>query len=549
VEGQLVMNLEGVSEFRAKGVRRLAASIVAVVVVLALIAAAITGNFPSFKAQQISPKAIPPGALFVDFGLARNSLTRTLLVNANFPPGNGTVPTILNPRLVGDLRNGAGEQFPTAQATLNATAVATGRVQVSATLNPAAPERISGGTYRGTILLSSGTKNVSVPIVAFLASRENQLAVLAFLLLLLGAIVGLLVKWITEALSQLASARWRLEDLRRDLGCGSRDCLPAQVASKLEEIDRRILRQDTNGLDGLFQPITANARHLTAFANAIQNALNEVEQQVKLAETVSSDEIDSYDIYSVVQAERAEIDTFRTEDWPWSDARDMLIRVKTFAEQTHVATLAIQDLARERNIGRASAAVRYFRRGDFTNGERMFNLPTPPLPEPDDNGPKQRRRLVPLVLQSKQKRASLFARLGGGSALQWMMKRPLQFAGLASVIVVATVGLQVQYLDNNSFSGSLGDWLGLALWSAVIELSGVSVLDVLGRLGAGARPSAQAPPPITTAIPTPAVQGQANGVSVNGHGEPAAVGPPMVAGAAGGGAGAGAVGGAGFGGH
>jgi hypothetical protein len=227
----------------------------------------------------------------------------------------------------------------------------------------------------------------------------------------------------------------------------------------------------------------------------------------------------------------------------------MLIRVKTFAEQTHVATLAIQDLARERNIGRASAAVRYFRRGDFTNGERMFNLPTPPLPEPEDNGPKQRRRLVPLVLQSKQKRASLFARLGGGSALQWMMKRPLQFAGLASVIVVATVGLQVQYLDNNSFSGSLGDWLGLALWSAVIELSGVSVLDVLGRLGAGARPSAQAPPPITTAIPTPAVQGQANGVSVNGHGEPAAVGPPMVAGAAGGGAGAGAVGGAGFGGH
>lgn len=56
------------------------------------------------------------------------------------------------------------------------------------------------------------------------------------------------------------------------------------------------------------------------------------------------------------------------------------------------------------------------------------------------------------------------------------------------MLVVSVVGLQLQYLDSSGFSGSLGDWLGLVPWSAAVELSGVSVLDVLGRLGGGARP-------------------------------------------------------------
>jgi hypothetical protein len=58
-------------------------------------------------------------------------------------------------------------------------------------------------------------------------------------------------------------------------------------------------------------------------------------------------------------------------------------------------------------------------------------------------------------------------------------------AGAASVLVVATVGLQIQYMNSTSFTGSLSDWLTLLLWAAIVELSGVSLLDVVGRLSGG----------------------------------------------------------------
>src|SRR5947209_12929600 len=116
------MNLEGGSEFRGRGVRRLVGLVVVAAALAGVILLAVLAG--PFRASQIAGKDIPTNGVFVDFGLARGALTRTRLVTANFPPGSGNVPTVLNPRLVSDLRNGAGEQFPAAQITLTATPVA-----------------------------------------------------------------------------------------------------------------------------------------------------------------------------------------------------------------------------------------------------------------------------------------------------------------------------------------------------------------------------------------------------------------------------------------
>src|SRR5207248_2797782 len=99
-------------------------------------------------------------------------------------------------------------------------------------------------------------------------------------------------------------------------------------------------------------------------------------------------------------------------------------------------TLALQDAARGDNVGRgrASAAVWYFRRGDFEAGVRMYTMPDPPSSKSDEAaaGRRRRRFAMPAVLPPKQVRSSWFAQFGRGSFLQSMMKRPLQFAGLAS---------------------------------------------------------------------------------------------------------------------
>jgi hypothetical protein len=82
-----------------------------------------------------------------------------------------------------------------------------------------------------------------------------------------------------------------------------------------------------------------------------------------------------------------------------------------------------------------------------------------------------------------------------GQRLKFLFRRARVLAGLASVVVVSLIGLKLEYLDNQQFDGALSAWLALALWGAVIELSGVSVLDVVGRLGSsGAAPPGGARP-------------------------------------------------------
>jgi hypothetical protein len=177
----------------------------------------------------------------------------------------------------------------------------------------------------------------------------------------------------------------------------------------------------------------------------------------------------------------------------------MLTKVQDFADHVREVTLALNDVDRRENLPLARAALELFRRGQFKQAHDTYNMPAPPEPVPEDpSTPRRtpRRRRTPTMSFGPidiRLRPGLLS-LGRGGVVQWMMKRPRAFAGTASVVVVSTAGLQLQYLNNAGFSGSLGDWMSLVLWSAVIELSGVSVLDVLGRLGGGARTVGASPP-------------------------------------------------------
>jgi hypothetical protein len=139
-----------------------------------------------------------------------------------------------------------------------------------------------------------------------------------------------------------------------------------------------------------------------------------------------------------------------------------------------------------------------FRKGEFEEAAEQYRFP-PPAVEGDeqaDEGPprKPRRRF-----RAYSDGMFLpFPRPGQSGLVSWMAERPRWFAGMASVFVVSLVGLQLQYLDVDDFGGGLGHWLELLLWAAVVELSGVSVLDVLSRLGGGGaaqEPGARRGPP------------------------------------------------------
>jgi hypothetical protein len=312
--------------------------------------------------------------------------------------------------------------------------------------------------------------------------------------------MGLSVKWITESLTRLAAASWRVDDLRRSLG-GSSDGLPLMAAARLKEIEEAIRRQDTDdNIDKAFAPLVSNASNLRSFATAIQNAEDEIETQQSIGQSSfdwddeSPDTLDQDFIESLARAESARVEGLRARDWPWKNATETVERAQTLADQCSIATIALREATAGRANSTTVEVLDLFRKGNFAEAVTLYRQPqnseSAPPSEANDRTtgviitPKAKKDRRPrFLLGSVYPRMSPFADYAPRGLVPWMARRPRVFAAAASVFVVSLAGLQLQYLDAAGFAGELGDWLGLLLWSAVVELSGVSVLDVLGRLG------------------------------------------------------------------
>jgi hypothetical protein len=468
---------------------------VLVILVLTLGLLKMLGKLPSMTFSPHPPLNISEDALFVNSGLSRSTLTRTKAISYDFKPQESStgVPSsavdIVTANLEADLRDPqSDDQFPASLVQLNASPSGPGRIQISTIISLSQQPKPAGGTYRGVVDIFAGTQVLHVPIVLYLAPRDGPRAFFAFLLLVIGATIGLSVKWITESLSRVAAASWRLQDLRRSMG--GPNGLPLMAAARLNEIEEAIRRQDTDdNLDKAFSPLESNASNLRSFATAIQNAEEEIDSQRGIGYSLYGNDkswvgLNLDFIESIARAESRGIERLRALDWPWTDPTQTVEQTQTLAYQCSVATLAVTDAAAGKATSTTAEVLDLFRKDNFAEAVTLYREPQ----NPDQATLPSRDATKDSPVDTVSATASRTIAIGDNEPrgfVPWMARRPRAFAAAASVFVVSLVGLQLQYLDAANFAGALGDWLGLLLWSAVVELSGVSVLDVLGRLGTG----------------------------------------------------------------
>jgi hypothetical protein len=303
--------------------------------------------------------------------------------------------------------------------------------------------------------------------------------------LLLGAIFGLSVKWVTEALSNLAAARWRFDAIFQFLGA-NKGGLPTSVEDQLTEIGNRIKRQDLSGLDELFKPLESARGPLRQFNDNISNINDDISRQESLVYRRASRRLP---IDDVVLEERRQVRALQGREWPWENVQAVLDETKRLGEHVKGATKAMTQQRLD--------VLRLYQDGKFAEAYELSSAP-PPQPDSSKDGERLGARQsqpdedlidYPIVEPRISYISSWFMRRDGRGIIQWMSERPRTLAAVASILVVAIVGLQLQYLNSTSFDGSLAQWLSLLLWAAIIELSGVSVLDVVGRLsGSGPAP-------------------------------------------------------------
>jgi hypothetical protein len=453
--------------------------------------------------------------LVVNFGTNRAPLVRARTVAMAEVAGGERRPgrrqtqsrslTELSVRLTGDLRAAGGShaELPSSQVTVGSTRLSGQRVSITAAVEPGQPEEVPAGCYVGRILVVSDTGRASLPILVDLGDREGRRATGAFLVLLTGAGLGLTIKWITESLTPLAAQRRRLDRLRRRLGIDQRQddvVLPVKAQVLLDEAEDRIERNDIVGLDAVIQPLEAHLPALISVASTLGRLRRKIQAHEdiaagrKFAKELPKDWRSRVERLTAVELERVE--DIRQMDWPddgdatadaIEDLRSDFLVIEDFLDAL-VRTPQSPDLAR---------MFRALVNGDYDEVRNDLRS----RPDLADSAPPATPGAAPSSTSMYDNdfihstwRPQLHRRGERSWLMSLVMARARMFAALASVLIVALIGLQLQYLDPVDFDDSLGDWLTLFLWGLAVELSGVSVLDVVSRLGnagmAQARPTA-----------------------------------------------------------
>jgi hypothetical protein len=480
------------ARYRYRVLRTQIRTIALLLLIVALLILGILGYLSPLTPKVNAPTNIPPGTLYVNFGLQRSAISRSILIIVNHAPTQVTPGAFA--RLTSDLKSADGnDQLPAQQVSLLAVPFDATRLQVTATVNPVSPEAVGSGTYRGTIVVEWSSASSRVPILVFMANRGGRNAAFAFILLLVGATLGLAVKWVTEALSSLAAARWRLEGIQRSLG--NKTLLPYTAASQLEEIENKVARQDITDLHEAFARLEAGMPQLRVFASALTSVQNEVQLQRNVVRELNyadtEGDIDGEFVAAIIRAEEDQVERIRSIEWPWKASEDVMTELRDLLAIFRSVSLALQDSLRGQG-DEVRRVLELARRGDLRAAADLYNTPGHGVAALQPTSPKastgeQSRRMRRYSWNDPDYVIVRYSFFGIRGPMQWITSHPRALAAAASVLVVSGVGLQLEYLSKSSFAGSLSEWLGLLMWAGIVELSGVSVLDVVARLSTGGR--------------------------------------------------------------
>ncbi|MFC7532475.1 hypothetical protein [Actinoplanes sp. GCM10030250] len=422
---------------------------------------------------------VPKGALMISFGAGRTPLTRTMTVRPPIGKIAGNPPGAFLARLESDLADTrTGRQFPAQQVTVAASEIVPGVLALTVSANPWSPEQVPAGDFRGSIRVSKDDSHAEVPVVLRVGERGGWSALYAVLILVTGAAAGLLIKWITERLTPQAMIYRRLASLRRAVGWGSDGRnLPVAARLRMEELQDVIARHDYGRAEQLFTDLETGRERLASMASrfvVLDNALSAQAQAVSVQPRPMPRNVLAR-VDAVIDECHRRLQLAKGAAWPdRADeiARDLDVLRLNFITASQVITSYLDTP----NEGTLRTAVDLLQRGEYDSAAQEYDrfLQSGTVETGTTAEPGKSRRPNPMRAPRPEE---------PGLSPWFRAARPI--AGMASVLVVALVGLKLQYLGNPSFQGDLTAWVTLGLWGFVVELSGTSVIEVVSRLGAG----------------------------------------------------------------
>jgi hypothetical protein len=441
--------------------------------------------------------------LAITFGFNREPITRIFTVNVKTQPRQRQVTSqpVISAKVRSDLRNEEREgEFPANQLTVGVNRLTDTQLNVAVTANPWTPEKVKPGVYEGILEVRGTGISKDIPLFISLRGREYKWAAIAFGLLLFGALLGLMLKWITERLTPQAGLIRRLNTLKRAINYkADGTTLPVSEQIRLNNLEDEIAREEYASVEKLFDEFDEKKFRLATVSSQFEILMDYLATQSELIR--SSKDLNDRDhnrLNGILDEEYRYLRQLQTIPWPEQKKaleRHFQVCKDTFAT---ISTVMFQ-YCRYSDDPELREVLDKYQLGKFPEGNAAFLEWSRKEPERQKEiippPPGHLRRLLHLpgsntsnALPKPNRRARAKAR-EDDHPVAFIFRHARAIAGVTSVLVVALVGLKVEYLDNQGFKGDLADWLALGLWATVVELSGVSILDVLGRLGGSSSPA------------------------------------------------------------
>ncbi|MDQ3787685.1 MAG: hypothetical protein M3422_10640 [Actinomycetota bacterium] len=425
----------------------------------------------------------------VNFGLGREPITRGFNLAAPSGSGNADAARQVTATLEGDLvRDGTVATFPADQITVSAKVNSDNRtVDVRAVVDPSGAAAVPEGCYRGHLtVFRNGAEPRRRDVVVDIADREKWSAAVAFVILLIGALVGLTIKWITESLTPLAEARRRFarsRELLANQGYTDND-LPTSLRVLRDDVEQHLRHQEITDLKDKFRRLETIIDISRPAIGIIKHVRDRIEAQGARLGTLWSAglPVEAADrLASLMESEVNQLNDLRARPWDTDNIAERTKEANSLRNYVDLVDRFISVYPHYHGQAFAESIVNLLNSNNLTSAKRRLDtLSSGGHAEAADTVWKRRNdtRPWPSDIVSPRRKAE---------PETWLIRHVRLLAALVSALVVTFVGFSVEYLDNQAFEDNMDDWLNLFLWAAVVQLSGVSVLDVVAKLSAQPR--------------------------------------------------------------
>jgi hypothetical protein len=390
-------------------------------------------------------------------------------------------PRVLSAYLEADLSelHHAGAQFPADQIKVTAANVGNTGLLVSVIADPLGGHEVPSGHYSGSILVERalGTP-IILPIQVDLTDRGSWVSVAVILVLLAGALVGALIKWMNDTFTPVAALRRRLVRLDRWFRW-NRSSLPEGAQRQLQEIDSAVAAFDAVDVDPRIAQVSGDLKDLSAFADGIEGLQHEIGIQRHGLTAVSSP-LSGEDALGV---ERDFIEYMQSLPWPCdsNEWNDRLERLKAAASNFRVLTTAIVRHARRPDDTRVRGTLDALLTAVAILDPKQLGEADAVVEPSDVEGIDSRSRVgeKPIDLPNPLR---MTTRRPPRRPSEWVLDHAAMIMSMLGALLIAFVGYQTQFLNDKSFEGSIADYVQLAAWALALQISGTTVVQLVGRL-------------------------------------------------------------------